>query len=58
MVDIIEDLMNTISTDADPYMNLVPGTYWPPHIQTLVRARIAQYHPDDPLKIRLCDYSL
>ncbi|KAI8885314.1 hypothetical protein K501DRAFT_332044 [Backusella circina FSU 941] len=59
MLDIVEDLMNTSNQEPnDPYIEMVPGTYWPPHLQTLIKAHIAVYHPDDPTKIKLSDYSL
>ncbi|KAI9005491.1 centromere protein Cenp-K [Phycomyces nitens] len=57
---IIEDLMNKGSNPAnlDPFIELQPGEYWTPYIETLVKAGIAMYHPQDASKICLADFRL
>ncbi|KAL0087827.1 hypothetical protein J3Q64DRAFT_1697610 [Phycomyces blakesleeanus] len=57
---IIEDLMNKGSNtaDLDPFIELQPGEYWTPYIETLVKAGIAVYHPQDARKICLADFLL
>ncbi|ORY91941.1 centromere-associated protein K-domain-containing protein [Syncephalastrum racemosum] len=54
---LVEDLINAaVLAPENPYIDLVPGSYWPPYIETLVKANIAQRDPEDSLKIRLCDF--
>ncbi|KAI8374115.1 centromere protein Cenp-K [Radiomyces spectabilis] len=56
---ILEDLMNqVVMNPSNPYITLEPGTYWPPYIETLVKAGIALRHPEDSSKIRLADFRL
>lgn len=43
---------------SNPYIQLEQGTYWPPYVETLIKAGIAVRHPDDALRIRLVDYRL
>ncbi|KAI8977035.1 hypothetical protein BDF20DRAFT_835870 [Mycotypha africana] len=55
--NILEDLMNkALGTPEDPYIELVPGTYWTPYIQTLVKANILKFHPEDSKMVRLEDF--
>lgn len=37
-------------------MELEPGTYWTPYIETLIKAGIAKRHPEEPRKLRLVDF--
>ncbi|CDS08017.1 hypothetical protein LRAMOSA01966 [Lichtheimia ramosa] len=54
---IVEDLMNLLVVQPDnPYMELEPGTYWTPYIETLIKAGIAKRHPEEPRKLRLVDF--
>ncbi|KAI8087020.1 centromere-associated protein K-domain-containing protein [Gilbertella persicaria] len=54
---VIEELMNkAVNSPDNPYVTLVPGTYWPPYIQTLIQAQVAQYDPQDANRIRLYDF--
>ncbi|KAG0006956.1 hypothetical protein BGZ65_001162 [Modicella reniformis] len=55
--DVLEDIMNmSVSQPADPYVDLVPGQYFPPHIERLINAGIAVRHPRDSQKLRLIDF--
>ncbi|KAG0282783.1 hypothetical protein BGZ98_006606, partial [Dissophora globulifera] len=52
--DVLEDIMNlSVSQPSDPYVVLVPGEYYPPHIEQLINAGIAVRHPRDSQKLRL-----
>ncbi|KAF9999219.1 hypothetical protein BGZ79_007164 [Entomortierella chlamydospora] len=54
---VLEDIMNlSVSQPADPYVVLVPGEYYPPHIEQLINAGIAVRHPNDAQKLRLIDF--
>ncbi|GJJ69953.1 centromere protein K [Entomortierella parvispora] len=54
---ILEDIMNSsVSRPADPYIVLVPGEYYPPHVEQLINAGIAVRHPRDAQKLRLIDF--
>ncbi|KAI1315093.1 hypothetical protein EDD11_001335 [Mortierella claussenii] len=54
---VLEDIMNlSVSQPADPYVVLVPGEYYPPHIEQLINAGIAVRHPRDAQKLRLVDF--
>ncbi|KAG0057688.1 hypothetical protein BGZ83_005627 [Gryganskiella cystojenkinii] len=54
---ILEDIMNNaVSKPADPYVVLVPGEYYPPHVERLINAGIAVRHPRDAQKLRLIDF--
>ncbi|KAF8982863.1 hypothetical protein BGZ46_000425 [Entomortierella lignicola] len=54
---VLEDIMNlSVSQPADPYVVLVPGEYYPPHIEQLINAGIAVRHPSDAQKLRLIDF--
>ncbi|KAF9116154.1 hypothetical protein BGX27_004494 [Mortierella sp. AM989] len=54
---VLEDIMNlSVSQPADPYVVLVPGEYYPPHIEQLINAGIAVRHPRDAQKLRLIDF--
>ncbi|KAF9435776.1 hypothetical protein BGZ76_005563 [Entomortierella beljakovae] len=54
---VLEDIMNlSVSQPADPYVVLVPGEYYPPHIEQLINAGIAVRHPRDSQKLRLVDF--
>lgn len=46
------------STPENPYIKLVPGTYWTPYIQTLANAGILRYHSKDSTLVRLEDFRL
>jgi centromere protein K len=51
---ILEQLLNrAYQHPENPYLPLVPGTYWSPYVQTLVGAGIARYHPNDINRLRL-----
>ncbi|KAG0371143.1 hypothetical protein BGZ54_010117 [Gamsiella multidivaricata] len=55
--DILEDIMNlSVSQPADPYLVLVHGEYYPPHIEQLINAGIAVRHSRDSQKLRLIDF--
>ncbi|KAF9919376.1 hypothetical protein BX616_005419 [Lobosporangium transversale] len=54
---ILEDIMNlSVSQPEDPYVVLVPGKYYPPHIEHLINAGIAVRHPRDSQKLRLINF--
>lgn len=51
--------MNRAFSNPDnPYIELVPGTYWTPYIQALSNAGILKYHPEDSSQVRLEDFRL
>ncbi|KAI8647850.1 hypothetical protein BD408DRAFT_2545 [Parasitella parasitica] len=55
---LLEDLLNqSVDSPDDPYIKLVPGTYWPPYVQTLVKGGIVKYHPTDSSLIRVHDFA-
>ncbi|CEP16379.1 hypothetical protein [Parasitella parasitica] len=55
---LLEDLLNqSVDSPDDPYIKLVPGTYWPPYVQTLVKGGIVKYHPTDSTLIRVHDFA-
>ncbi|KAI8596182.1 centromere-associated protein K-domain-containing protein [Dissophora ornata] len=55
--DLLEDIMNlSVSQPSDPYIILIPGEYYPPHIEQLINAGIAVRHPRDSQKLRLIDF--
>jgi centromere protein K len=41
----------------DPYIELEPGTYYSPYIQTLLKGGIIKYHPEDSRRVRLNDFN-
>lgn len=45
-----------VSRRDNPYLDLVPGMYWPPYVELVIRAGIAERHPSNPRLIRLCDF--
>ncbi|KAI8980259.1 hypothetical protein BDB01DRAFT_725354 [Pilobolus umbonatus] len=54
---ILEELMNQAFLNPDnPYIMLTPGTYWTPYIETLVKAGLVSYSPDDSTQICLEDF--
>ncbi|KAF9141624.1 hypothetical protein BGX30_004425 [Mortierella sp. GBA39] len=54
---VLEDIMNlSVSQPADPYLVLVPGEYYPPHIEQLINAGVAVRHPRDSQRLRLIDF--
>ncbi|KAF9940908.1 hypothetical protein BGZ67_006328 [Mortierella alpina] len=54
---VLEDIMNlSVSRPSDPYVVLVPGEYYPPHIEQLINAGIAVRHPRDAQRLRLVDF--
>ncbi|KAF9926248.1 hypothetical protein FBU30_004143 [Linnemannia zychae] len=54
---ILEDIMNlSVSRPADPYLELIPGEYHPPHVEQLINAGIAVRHPRDAQRLRLVDF--
>ncbi|KAI7908227.1 uncharacterized protein BX663DRAFT_424433 [Cokeromyces recurvatus] len=56
---MLEQLMNqAIITSDNPYIKLQPGEYWSPYIQTLLKADILKYHPEDSTLVRLQDFKL
>ncbi|ORE11957.1 hypothetical protein BCV72DRAFT_246686 [Rhizopus microsporus var. microsporus] len=56
---ILEQLMNLSYTNPDdPYVTLVPGTYWKPYIETLAKAGIIRYHPEDANQVCLEDFKM
>ncbi|KAG0187082.1 hypothetical protein DFQ28_006902 [Apophysomyces sp. BC1034] len=56
---LLEDLMNlAVINPTNPYVQLESGMYWPPYVETLIKAGIAVRHPEDALRIRLVDYRL
>ncbi|KAI9480766.1 MAG: hypothetical protein EXX96DRAFT_617739 [Benjaminiella poitrasii] len=56
---MLEQLMNqAIITPDSPYIKLRPGEYWTPYIQTLMKADILKYHPEDSTLVRLQDFKL
>ncbi|KAG1148536.1 hypothetical protein G6F37_003491 [Rhizopus arrhizus] len=56
---ILEHLMNLSYTMPDsPYVPLAPGTYWKPYIETLAKAGIIRYHPEDANQICLEDFKI
>lgn len=51
---MLEQLLNkAYDHPDDPYLPLIPGTYWTPYVETLVTAGIARYHPQDKNRLRL-----
>ncbi|KAG1115002.1 hypothetical protein G6F42_014052 [Rhizopus arrhizus] len=55
---LLEDLMNqAVGYPDNPYIKLVPGTYWSPYIQTLVKGGVVKYHPTDSSFIRVNDFT-
>ncbi|KAI7868275.1 hypothetical protein BDF14DRAFT_1911571 [Spinellus fusiger] len=57
---ILEDLMNkgNVHSNQDPYLQVNPEDCWSPYIETLIKAGIATYHPQDVNRIRLVDFRL
>ncbi|CEI94894.1 hypothetical protein RMCBS344292_09097 [Rhizopus microsporus] len=56
---ILEQLMNLSYTNPDdPYVTLVPGTYWKPYIETLAKAGIIRHHPEDANQVCLEDFKM
>ncbi|KAF9193897.1 hypothetical protein BGZ51_001883 [Haplosporangium sp. Z 767] len=54
---ILEDIMNlSVSQPSDPYLVLVPGEYYPPHVEQLINAGVAVRHPRDSQRLRLVDF--
>ncbi|KAG2210623.1 hypothetical protein INT46_005299 [Mucor plumbeus] len=54
---LLEDLMNqSVDSPDNPYIELIPGTFWSPYVQTLVKAGIVEYHPTDSTLVRLHDF--
>ncbi|KAF9119407.1 hypothetical protein BGW39_000323 [Mortierella sp. 14UC] len=54
---VLEDIMNlSVSRPADPYLVLVHGEYYPPHVEQLINAGIAVRHPRDAQRLRLVDF--
>ncbi|KAF9147142.1 hypothetical protein BG015_011251 [Linnemannia schmuckeri] len=54
---VLEDIMNlSVSRPADPYLVLVPGEYYPPHVEQLINAGVAVRHPRDSQRLRLIDF--
>ncbi|KAF9085058.1 hypothetical protein BGX29_002188 [Mortierella sp. GBA35] len=54
---VLEDIMNlSVSRPSDPYLVLVPGDYYPPHIEQLINAGVAVRHPRDSQRLRLIDF--
>lgn len=56
--DLLMELMNASYNSPNSYLRLEEGTYWPPYIETLVKARIVVRHPTDATKLKLEDYRL
>lgn len=50
-----KDLMNRAFTDA-PYIRIDTDRIWKPYIGTLIRAGIAQRHPNDANLIKLVEF--
>ena len=52
---IIEDLLNATAgdEDSDPYVDISRESA---AVRFLVRAKVAQFHPDDARKLRLVDF--
>lgn len=56
--ELLEELMNqAVDSPDNPYIKLVPGTYWSPYIQTLVKGGVVKYHPTDSSFIRINDFT-
>ncbi|KAI8073137.1 centromere-associated protein K-domain-containing protein [Gongronella butleri] len=56
---ILEDLMNrAVMNPNNPYVQLEPGTFWTPYIETLIKAGVAERNPKDPLSLALVDFRL
>ncbi|KAK4512238.1 uncharacterized protein ATC70_002934 [Mucor velutinosus] len=56
--ELLEELMNqAVDSPDNPYIKLVPGTYWSPYIQTLVKGGVVKYHPTDSSFIRVNDFT-
>ncbi|KAG0280966.1 hypothetical protein BGZ95_007641 [Linnemannia exigua] len=54
---VLEDIMNlSVSRPADPYLVLVHGEYYPPHVEQLINAGVAVRHPRDSQRLRLVDF--
>ncbi|CAO3702885.1 unnamed protein product [Rhizopus stolonifer] len=59
LTKILEHLMNLSYTMPDsPYAELLPGTYWKPYIETLSKAGIIRYHPENATQICLEDFRI
>ncbi|KAM3582460.1 hypothetical protein VKS41_005104 [Umbelopsis sp. WA50703] len=56
--DLLMELMNASYNSPNSYLRLEEGTYWPPYIETLIKARIVVRHPTDATKLKLEDYRL
>ncbi|KAI8575822.1 hypothetical protein K450DRAFT_260058 [Umbelopsis ramanniana AG] len=56
--DLLIELMNASYNTPGAYLRLEEGTYWPPYIETLIKARIVVRHPNDATKLKLEDYRL
>ncbi|GAB5587084.1 hypothetical protein Unana1_01984 [Umbelopsis nana] len=56
--DLLLELMNASYNTPGAYLRLEEGTYWPPYIETLIKARIVVRHPNDATKLKLEDYRL
>jgi len=56
--DLLLELMNASYNTPGAYLRLEEGTYWPPYIETLIKARIVVRHPNDGSKLKLEDYRL
>ncbi|KAH8551464.1 centromere-associated protein K-domain-containing protein [Umbelopsis sp. PMI_123] len=56
--DLLIELMNASYKTPGAYLRLEEGTYWPPYIETLIKARIVVRHPNDATKLKLEDYRL
>jgi hypothetical protein len=50
--------MNASYNTPGAYLRLEEGTYWPPYIETLIKAKIVVRHPNDATKLKLEDYRL
>ncbi|KAI9255490.1 hypothetical protein BY458DRAFT_442227 [Sporodiniella umbellata] len=56
---MLEHIMNqSYASPENPYLSLEPGTYWKPYIQTLAKAGIIRYNPENANEICLEDFSV
>lgn len=55
--DFLEALMNRfVEQPADPWV-LLTARHWPPYVELLVRAGIAERHPSDARRLRVVDFT-
>ncbi|KNC96277.1 uncharacterized protein SPPG_08429 [Spizellomyces punctatus DAOM BR117] len=59
LMNIIDQLLQQFETTPDdPYITLLNGTYYPPHVEMLLRADVVERDEQNPARIKLVDFHL